>query len=85
VLGHVEQILAIELLAGAQALDLRLAAMAGPAGEPAPAPGSGVAEAHARIRARVRFLAEDREPGPDMAAVLAMVHEGALADLAGGA
>ncbi len=156
VLGHVEQIIAIELLAGAQALDLRLAKMAhdadagaGPAGEAAPAgaadghdaatgepapagaadghdaatgepapagaadghdaatgepapagaadghdaatgheraapvPGLGVAEAHERIRARVSFLAGDREPGPDMAALLAMVHEGALADLAG--
>jgi len=84
VLGHVEQILAIELLAGAQALDLRLSRMAGEggiAGEPAPAPGAGVAEAHTRIRARVPFLAEDREPGPDMAAMLAMVREGALSDL----
>jgi histidine ammonia-lyase len=50
----------------------------------APLPGAGVAEAHARIRARVAFLAEDREPGPDMAAVLALVREGALADLVDG-
>jgi histidine ammonia-lyase len=46
-------------------------------------PGAGVMEAHARIRARVPALVEDREPGPDLAAVLALVHEGALADLAG--
>ena len=98
VLGHVEQILAIELLCAAQALDLRLELMgsvadgvaapaAGPSGAPAstPAmvPGAGVTEAHARIRARVPALVEDREPGPDLAAVLALVHEGALADLAG--
>lgn len=81
VLGHVEQILAIELLAAAQALDLRLAALGGSA---APLPGEGVAEAHRRIREKVAFLAEDREPGPDMAALLALVHAGALADLAAG-
>jgi len=82
VLGHVEQILAIELLAAAQALDLRLARMAaGPDGA-VPAPGAGVAEAHRRIRERVTYLAEDREPGPDLATALAIVHEGALADLA---
>ncbi len=28
-------------------------------------------------------LAGDREPGPDLAAALALVHDGALADLAG--
>ena len=28
-------------------------------------------------------LVEDREPGPDLAAVLALVHDGTLADLAG--
>jgi len=84
VLGHVEQILAIELLAAAQALDLRLARM--PAGEDGsvPAPGAGVAEAHRRIRERIRYLADDREPGPDLASALALVHEGALADLAAG-
>ena len=84
VLGHVEQILAIELLAAAQALDLRLSRMGpGPDGS-VPVPGAGVAEAHRRVRERVAHLAEDREPGPDLAAMLAMVHEGALADLATG-
>jgi len=76
VLGHVEQILAIELLAGAQALDLRRDAIGCK-------PGEGVAEAHAIIRSGVARLAEDREPGPDMAAMLALVHSGALAGLAG--
>jgi histidine ammonia-lyase len=83
VLQHAEQIVAIELLCAAQALDLRLAAMAGD-GLAAPAPGAGIAEAHRRLRERVPVLAEDREPGPDLASVLAMVHEGAFADLVAG-
>jgi histidine ammonia-lyase len=82
VLGHVEQILAIELLCAAQALDLRLA-MVGDGGA-TPAPGVGVAEAHRRIRDRVPGLLHDREPGPDLAAMLALVHGGALEDLATG-
>ena len=34
-------------------------------------------------RAVVRHLDGDREPGPDLAAATALVHDGALADLAG--
>ena len=82
VLGHVQQIVAIELLAAAQALDLRLRLLASDGAE-APAPGTGVADAHARVRERVTFLAGDREPGPDLAATLRLVEQGALADLAG--
>ena len=81
VLGHVEQILAIELMAAAQALDLRRDALAREHGT-SPEPGAGVAEAHAIIRTRVPRWDEDREPGPDMAALLALVHSGALAGLA---
>jgi histidine ammonia-lyase len=77
VLAHVERIVAIELLVAAQALDLRLA------GSDGAAPGAGVAEALRRIRAVVRHLDGDREPGPDLAAATALVHDGALADLAG--
>ncbi len=77
VLGHVEQILGIELLVAAQALDLRLARSDGAA------PGAGVAEALQRVRARIRHLDGDREPGPDLAAATAMVHAGELVDLAG--
>ncbi len=77
VLAHVERILAIELLVAAQALDLRLADSEGAT------PGTGVAEALTRIRAAVRHLDGDREPGPDLAAATAMVHDGALVDLAG--
>ena len=84
VLGNVEQIVAIELLCAAQALELRLEMLASEAGADAGevAPGSGVTEALARIRERVRHLDGDREPGPDLAAMLALVHEGTLADLA---
>jgi histidine ammonia-lyase len=79
VLEHVEQILAIELIVAAQALDLRLA-LRETAGA---SPGAGVAEAHRRIRARIDHLDLDREPGPDLASAMALVHEGSLADLAG--
>ena len=40
-------------------------------------------EARARVRAAVPHLDEDREPGPDLAAALELVHRGALVDLAG--
>jgi histidine ammonia-lyase len=80
VLAGVERIVAIELIVAAQALDLRLAAMAG---DGPPAPGAGVAEAHRRIRARVAPLDRDREPGPDLASATALVRDGALVDLVG--
>ena len=76
VAGHVERILAIELLVAAQALDLRLA-------EQGESPGAGVAEALARVRGRVRHLDGDREPGPDIAARPRWSTTAALADLAG--
>ena len=83
VLGHVEQILAIELLCAAQALDLRLALLA--------SDGLGAAAARRRRRRgappgpreRSGPSGEDREPGPDLAATLALVHDGALVDLVG--
>jgi histidine ammonia-lyase len=84
VLAGVERIVAIELVVGAQALDLRLAAMADAAeGAAAPAPGYGVLEAHALIRSRITRLDGDREPGPDLAAATAIVHDGELVDLVG--
>ena len=71
VLEHVERILAIELLvAGAGARP------AAGRRRPAPHRATGVAEALARLRARVRHLDGDREPGPDLAAATAMVHDG---------
>ncbi|HET9344241.1 MAG TPA: histidine ammonia-lyase [Candidatus Limnocylindrales bacterium] len=76
VLGHVEQILAIELLVATQALDARV-------GDDGPAPGAGVVEARRRVRTRVERLEGDREPGPDLAAATDLVRTGALVDLAG--
>ena len=80
VLGHVERILAIELIAAGQALDLRLdlPAMTGAT------PGAGVEEARRRLRAAVPRLERDREPGPDLAAATSLVRDGGFADLAGG-
>jgi histidine ammonia-lyase len=90
VLAGVERIVAIELVVGAQALDLRREALAraGAADHvapvaPAPSPGAGVAQAHARIRARIGRLDRDREPGPDLTAAFELVHDGTLVDLVG--
>ena len=80
VLEHVQRILAIELLVAAQALDLRLAALAADEAR-APEPGAGVREAHDRVRAVVRHLDRDREAGPDLAAATMLVKNGDLADL----
>jgi histidine ammonia-lyase len=89
VLEHVERILAIELIAGVEALDQRIALLAAGAAEggtatrgSAATPGVGVATARDRVRAHVAPLRGDREPGPDLAAVTKLVHDGALADLA---
>ena len=79
VLEHVERILSIELLVAAQALDLRLAALAVD-GDP-PEPGIGVREAHRLVRERVAHLDADREPAPDLAAALAIVKAGSLSGL----
>ena len=75
VVANVERILAIELLVAAQALDARLALL------PGTVPGVGVAEALRRVRGVVDHLDGDREPGPDLAAGLALVQTGALAGL----
>ncbi|MFP5342027.1 MAG: histidine ammonia-lyase [Candidatus Limnocylindria bacterium] len=90
VLEGVEQVLGIELVVAAQALDLRLALLAadrspgtpGSAPAPTPSPGVGVVEAHRRIRERIPHLDRDREPGRDLAAAARIVHDGDLADLA---
>ncbi len=93
VLANVELILALELLVGAQALDLRRASVAAALGvavegaQPGcgeTAPGTGVAEAHLRIRAAVARLADDREMAADIAAAARLVRTGALADLVDG-
>ena len=82
VLEHVERIVAIELVVAAQALDLRLDALAGASDQSgAPEPGIGVREAHRRVREHVAHLEADREPGPDLAAARGLVQAGALVDL----
>ncbi|HEX9123800.1 MAG TPA: histidine ammonia-lyase [Actinomycetota bacterium] len=66
--ANAEVVLALEVLAAAQALDLR-----GPL-EPAP----GTAAAHDAVRTVVPFLSEDRELGPDIAAATDLVRTGTL-------
>ena len=68
VVANVRYVLAVELLAAAQALDFR-----------APlAPGRGAAAAHSFLRQRVSHLAEDRYMKPDLEAVHALVVDGSL-------
>jgi histidine ammonia-lyase len=76
ILGHVEQIVAIELLCAARGLDRRLAML------PGTAPGVGVAAAHEAVRDVVKPWDGDREPGPDLEAMTRLVREGRLAELA---
>jgi histidine ammonia-lyase len=75
VLAHVEQIVAIELVVAAQALEERLAML------PDRRPGVGVSEALARVRAGIPRLVNDREGSEDLAAAAALVHQGAFVDL----
>jgi histidine ammonia-lyase len=66
VVANVRQVLAIELLLAAQALDLR-----------APlSPGAGSRAAHAAVRASIPHLDEDRLLHDDLAAALALVMSG---------
>lgn len=69
VVRHVQSVLAIELLAAAQALDLA-------GGDHAP--GRGVKAAYETIRARVPFMESDREIHKDIAAVEALIEDGSL-------
>jgi histidine ammonia-lyase len=61
-------IIAIELLAAAQGIDFRSPLKTSPV----------LARAHARVRQLVGFLDRDRPPSPDIAAVQALVVEGAF-------
>jgi histidine ammonia-lyase len=67
---HVRIVLAIELLCGAQGLDLRSPLRTGPL----------LDRLHARIRAVAATLDRDRALGPDIAAVRALVADGSLVD-----
>ncbi|MFT4704997.1 MAG: histidine ammonia-lyase [Bradymonadia bacterium] len=72
ILELVEQILAIELLVAAQAIDLRCPLK----------PGTLTGELRAAIRERVPFMAEDRYLSPDLATMLRFVrHELHIADI----
>jgi histidine ammonia-lyase len=67
---HLRMLAAIELLAAAQAVDLR---------ELAPGTlGNGAREAHAAVRARVSMLDGDRPLGPDIEIVSAVIAAGAI-------
>jgi histidine ammonia-lyase len=66
--ANAQTVVAIELLAAAQALDLRSPLI----------PGAGSRAGRAALREVVSFLEEDRELGPDIAAAIELVRDGAL-------
>ena len=67
--ANAEVVVALEMLAAAQALDLR-----------GGRPGPGTAAARSAVRAVVPHLDRDRELGPDIAAVTDLVRGGALVE-----
>lgn len=69
VVDHVQSVLAIELLAAAQALDLAGGDFA---------PGRGVEAAYQTIREKVPFMESDREIHKDIAAVEALIQDESL-------
>lgn len=77
VVSQTRQVVAIELLAAAQALDLR-AEQDGLRPPPA-GMGTGTTGAYRTIRGAVSRLVDDRELAPDIAAVEELVRSGALA------
>jgi len=70
VVANVRTVLAVELLCAAQALDLR---------GPVAAPGPGAAAVHERVRRTVPRMDTDREVGPQIAAVDALLDDLAAA------
>jgi histidine ammonia-lyase len=70
--GLLEQVLATELMAAAQGIEFRRPLRG----------GVGVEEAHALVRTRVAALHEDRQLGPDLDALTAMIRTGAFAGVA---
>jgi histidine ammonia-lyase len=73
IVDNAEIVVALEALGAAQALDLRAPLEAGPA----------TRAVHDAIRARVPFVEHDRELGPDIAAAVELVRDGALIAAAG--
>jgi histidine ammonia-lyase len=72
VVENTRRVVAIELFAAAQAVDLRLREL------PEARPGAGSAAALTAIRQRVPFVEYDRLYGPDLDALVEMVREGAF-------
>ena len=68
ILGHVETVLAIELMCAAQAIDLRRPLSANP----------GIESAHALVRNHISPLGEDRFLQGDIEAALSLVSSGAI-------
>ncbi|MGB8643727.1 MAG: histidine ammonia-lyase [Anaerolineae bacterium] len=77
VVRNTEHILGIELLAAAQAIDLRLRNM----GAQPDILGPGTRAAHARIRSEIQYLDHDRILHPDIARATALVHSRELAQV----
>ena len=68
VVGHVRQVIAIELLAACQGLDFLAPLLA----------GRGVEAARRAVRSRVPFMEQDRFLAPDLAAMEDLIRTGAL-------
>ncbi|MBV9878991.1 MAG: aromatic amino acid lyase, partial [Gemmatirosa sp.] len=68
VVANVRRVLAVELMCGAQGIDLRVPLR----------PGRGVRAAHAAVRARVPRLVEDRVLSPDIEALADAIAAGAF-------
>jgi len=75
VCAHVERVLAVELLSGAQGLDF-LAPLR---------PGPGIAALHAALRATSPHLGDDRSLSDDIETVARQVRDGALVSVVEGA
>jgi histidine ammonia-lyase len=73
IVTNAELVLAMEAIAAAQAVDLRAPLRPGPA----------TAVVRDLIREHVPFLTEDRVLGPDIEAVVRLIHEGELSNRAG--
>ena len=73
IVGNAQHVVALEVLAAAQALDLRLRA------DPKARLGRGTQLAWERIRQEISFLEADRLLAPDMAKAVAMVRRGEVA------
>jgi histidine ammonia-lyase len=83
ILENLRRVLAIEILAACQGLDLRAAAMGGPAGADGPGAAALLSPAtrgaYLALRERVSFMAVDRVLYPDIDEATALLAEGRLA------